>query len=153
MNESSQGGGFRQSELLHVFAKERLRCFAKTANAKRTATAEGDLIGVVLKNLLLGELALQVDGDQQFFELAAPGFARIEPNHFGELLGEGRCAIDVVPMGDIDENCFGNAQRIEAGVLKESLVFDRYNSVDQYGWNIVELNEPALGAVGVEHGA
>src|SRR5580658_2858276 len=91
--------------------------------------------------------------DQHLGEFSADGLARIEPEHFRQLLGEGGGALRVAHLMQIHKYSFDNANRIESRVLEETLVLNRDHGIHQYGRDIGELHQAAFFAVLVEQAA
>ena len=59
-----------RSSWLHILAEVGLRCFAEAVDRKTAALPEGDLVGIHLEDLLLGEAVLELEGDDDLDELA-----------------------------------------------------------------------------------
>ena len=71
LDASGEHGRFRQSHLAQVLAEVDLRALAESVDAEAALVAQVNRVGVILEDLLLGELLLQVERDQQLFELCA----------------------------------------------------------------------------------
>ena len=61
LDHPRQQGGFGQRELREIFGEVNPRRFAEAVDAERAVASEVNLVGVILEDLLLGQLALQVD--------------------------------------------------------------------------------------------
>ena len=59
LDHAGQFRRFRQGDLAEVLAQVHFGRLAETADVERAAPAQVDLVGVVLENLLFGELLLE----------------------------------------------------------------------------------------------
>src|SRR5262249_35570043 len=64
LDQPGESRRFRQGKMIEVLSEIDLRSFAEPADVETAAATQRDLIGVILKNLLFGELALQVKRNQ-----------------------------------------------------------------------------------------
>jgi hypothetical protein len=85
------------------------------------AAAEIDAVEVELEDLVLAELALERERQHAFLELAAEGAAVGQEDVAGELLGDGRAALAPAAGLDPDLERAGDADRIDADVLRKRL--------------------------------
>ena len=83
----------RQVQLLHVFAEVGLRCLAKAVDGKASLLPQWDLVGIELKDLLLVEAVLQLEGDGNLDDLALQALLRRQEEAAGELHGQGRSTL------------------------------------------------------------
>ena len=109
-----------------------MRGLAESVNGERAALAHVHLVGVHLEDALLGELLLQLDGDQHLRELALDGLLRGEEEAARELHGDGRAALAVAAFAQVDRGRFHQAEIIHAAVLEEAAVFDGQHRVHQH---------------------
>ena len=85
--------------------------------------------------------------DDQFRELARPALVLVQPEHARQLLAQRGGALVLAAFLHIDVGGLDDADRIEAGVLEEALVFGRSDGLHQDWRNVVELHHPPLLAV------
>ena len=90
-------GRLGQRELFGVLAEEEPR---GRFDAIR-AVSEVHLIRVQLEDLILGEVLLDLDGEERFVDLAAEGFVGREEDLLGELLRQRRRALRPAPLDDV----------------------------------------------------
>ena len=70
LDHSGQQGGLGQGEVLDVLVEISVRGLGKAVDGEGAALSHVHLIGVHLKDALLGKLVFQLDGDQHFQQLA-----------------------------------------------------------------------------------
>ena len=125
---------FRQRDLAQVFAQVRLRRFAEPVDAEGPARAQINLVGVILENLFLGKPLLDLEGDDHFRQLARPALALVEPEIARQLHAERGRPLFLTARFQIDISRFDDAQRVEAGMLEEMLVFRRGDGLAPARW-------------------
>ncbi len=128
------------------------------------AVTVADLVQVHLHDLVLGILALHLQGENSFLDLAVPGTFLAEPDVADQLLGDGARALFDVLVAQVNP---GGAQHVpgaDAPVRVESAILNGDGRLDQLFGHILEfhglavfvehLREQlvALGAVGVDLG-
>ena len=99
---------------------------------------------------------LHVHGDHQFFELALPVLAGVQPETARQLHAERGGALILAARLHIHPGGLENARQIEAGMVKKVFIFDRDYGVKQRRRNIGEPYQPppfpASGKIGDEFG-
>ncbi len=103
-----------------MLGEVKLRCGFETIHA----AAQVDLIAVEGEDLLLGEGALDLDGQIGFLQLSSCGALGREKEIARELHGERGGALHAAMAAQIVHDCSGDAQDIDAPVRLEALVFD-----------------------------
>ena len=149
LHQARQHGRLLQCQLADVFSKIGLRRFTETTDVERAPAAEIDLIAVKLEYLLLVELLFQFQRDQELSRLAPPAFVIVQPETTGDLHAQSRSTLGLAAFFQVHISGSGDAQRVEAGVLKEALVFGRDNGIDQQPRNIRVVHDAPLLAVTV----
>ena len=100
------------------------------------AHAEIDLVEIELEDLLLGEGALDADGEDRLLQLALDRLVAGEQEVLGDLLGDGRGA-DRAParlqVAHIGDHGADDALHVEAAVLVEILVLGGDEGIDDAG--------------------
>ena len=93
------------------------------------ALAQEDLVHIDLQNLALGQQMLQLEGQQDFVDLAGIGFFRRQVDVARHLHGDRRrsLALDVAQIGQPGAQ---HALVVDAAVLVETRILDRQHSVD-----------------------
>ena len=111
-----------------------------------SALAEVDLVHVQLQNLVLAQLALDLQGQQRFFQLALgrqPGRQEKRPRH---LLGDGGRALAQTPGGGGQQRA-QHAFGVDAQMLAEACVLHRQQRLLQLQRDGADRHKlPALGA-------
>src|SRR6185312_4130382 len=74
--QTGEQSGFRQADVFEVFAKICLCRLTETSDGEGSALPHINLVGIKLKNLFLGKALLQLNGDQDFRQLASKLFFR-----------------------------------------------------------------------------
>jgi len=95
-------------------------------DAESAAHPQGNLVGVVLEDLLLGKSLLDLQGDHHLLQFAAPGLALLvfEEEHVRELRAEGGGSLRSAALPQVHVGGLDDAKRIQAVVLEETLVLD-----------------------------
>ena len=100
------------------------------------ADAEIDLVEIELEDLLLGEGALDADGEDRLFQLPLDGLVAGQQEVLGHLLGDGRGA-DRAParlqIAHIGDDGADDALNVEAAMLIEVLVLGGDEGLDDAG--------------------
>ena len=95
--------------------------------------AQVDLVQVQLEDLLLAQLVLDLQGQQDFVELAQIGLLAAEEEVAGHLHGDGGAALPLLAGADQVE---GGAQQplvVHAGMLEEAVVLGGQDGLDEPG--------------------
>ena len=106
-----------------VFARRRLDAVG--------AGPQIDPVEVDGENLILGELAFQPQGQQQFLHFALEGPVRLEKKVLSRLLGDGAAALDDAPGPDIGHHGPRQADDIEAEMLVKAPVLGGQHGLRQ----------------------
>ena len=114
------------------------------------ALAEEDLVDVELEDLLLGELALDLQREQDLVELADVGLLPGEEEVPGHLHGDGAAPGPLLPGADEVEHGAGQALPVHPGVLEVPVVLAREKRLDQPLRHLVEAQRrpPLLAELG-----
>ena len=124
-----------------------MRGFAKAHDAERAPLAHGNLVGIHLKDALLGEFLLQVERDHHLRQLALEGLFRSQEKPARQLHGERRSALSAMTVQDVGHGRLDQPVVVHPAVLKEAAVFDGDDRVDQVFRQLVERDELPLGAI------
>jgi hypothetical protein len=103
------------------------------------AVAEVDLVRVQLEDLVLGEVLLDLHGQEGLVDLAADGLLGGEEDLLGELLGERRGALGGAALDDVLQQRAHDRLRVDAAVAVELRVLGGDDGVDE------DLGHVALG--------
>ena len=95
------------------------------------ALAEEDLVDVQLQDLLLAELALDLQCEEDLVELADVGLLSGEEEVPGHLHGDGAAPRPLLPGADEVEYGAGQALPVDPGVLEEPVVLAREECLDE----------------------
>ena len=137
-------------QLAHVLAEVHLRRLAEAPHGECAPLPQVHLIGVVLENLLLGQLLFNLQGDHRFGDFAPPRLLRTKPEVARQLHAQGRGALRLAPFAHVLEDRLDNTQRIESGVLEEPFVLGRRHRIHQHPGNVAVANHAALLPLPVE---
>ena len=144
VDDPSQKCRFRQRHIAHVLVEIGQGSFAKSVDREASAISEVNLVGVELKDLLLGKAALEFEGHHGFGNLAPPSAVRTEKEATGHLHGNGAAALHARPMAQVGPGGAEDADRINAGMLEEAPVLDRQHGVSQHFGDVVEIDGAAF---------
>src|SRR5947209_4534141 len=147
LNDSSEQGRFRKSDVFQILAEIGLGRFAEAGNGKRATLAHIDLVGVELENLLFGEALLQFNGNQDLDHLALDLLLTGKEEATGHLHGDGRAALLLAAFTQIDPAGFHEPPVVDAAVMEEAAVFDGGDGIHHDLGNVVILYQPLLGAL------
>ena len=148
LDHPGQKRAFCEIELADVLAEISLGGLAEAVDAERSLLAKRDLVGVHLKDLLLGVAVLKLKGDGDFDELALDVARRREEDAARKLHGERGGPATVAAITDqivVDPAEQGIV--VDAAVGEEAPVLNGRDSLDQRGWKLVIGDQTALGAV------
>src|SRR5581483_5913999 len=154
LHHAGKQRGFRQSEALQVLVEVGARGFGKAADGERAALAQVHHVGVELKDLLLGELLVELDGDKDFGGLALQGLLAIKEEGARDLHGDGRAALAArAAFSVVAVSILEQPQEVHAPVLEEAPVLDGEHGVHQDFRYVLVLDELALGTLlGIQGG-
>ena len=102
------------------------------------ALAEEDLVDVELEDLLLGELALDLQREQDLIELANVGLLPGEEEVPRHLHGDGAAPRPLLPGADEVEHRAGQALPVHPGMLEVPVVLAREKRLDEPLRHLVE---------------
>ena len=80
LDHPGEFGGLGQRDAAEVLAQVGFGCLRQTVDVEGAAPAQVDLVGVVFENLLLGELLLELQGDDDLGRLALPVLVLVSQN-------------------------------------------------------------------------
>ncbi len=129
LQQTGQQGGFADRQLVRALVEIALRCGLDAISAG----AEVDPVQIEGEDLFLGEFQLQPDGQHQLLHLALQVLIGGQEQVFGQLLGDGRAALDDASGLEIQGHGPAHADGVEAGVVIETPVLDG----DEGGGHIV----------------
>src|ERR1700683_3132680 len=92
-DDAGEESAFGDVEVANILAEVGLGGFAASANCEGAAIAEVSLVGVESEDLLLGEALIELEGDQSFFDFAAPDTLGGEKEGAGNLHVDGGGAL------------------------------------------------------------
>ena len=129
LGQAGEQRSFGQGELARVFAEvEGGACLEA-----EDAVAEIDLVRVEGEYLLLGERALDLDGEEDLLQLPAEGAVAREKQVARQLHGEGGGALGAAARGQVVIRRAGDAEYVDAPVALEVLVLDGEDGLAQHG--------------------
>jgi hypothetical protein len=114
------------------------------------AGAEIDPVQIEREDLLLGELGLEPHRQDQLLHLAADVLIVAEEEVARQLLGDGRGALGVAALAQVDEHHADHADRVEAEVVVEAPVLDGDEGRRHIGRQFVDLDR--RGELAAAHG-
>ena len=157
-DQSRQQGGFRQRQLAHGLSEIIFRGGFKSV----IAVGQINLIAVHRENLLLGVVALDLDGQQRFLNLAAhAAVGAVQKQRAGQLHRQRAGAFGDAMREKISPGRAGHAREIHSPVLVEVLVLGGEDGVLQDRRNLLVGQQDAalqceaadnLAVIGVEFG-
>jgi len=139
LGQSGQQSRFRQVQVLRMLGKVVLGCSLEPVHP----AAQIDLVAVECENLLLGEGALDLDGQIRLLDLARGGALRGEKQVARQLHGQCGGALGAAVAADVVPRRPGNAEDVDAPVRFEALVFDGDHSLAQDGRKAVVVDHLA----------
>src|SRR5690606_34218221 len=117
--EVREHGGFGGGGLGRRNAEIRARCGGKAVGA----VPQVDLVHVELEDLVFGELGFDLEGEQQFVELARVGFLGRQVEVARHLHGDGAGALRLRHADQVGQAGAQHAHPVDAAVLVEIVVF------------------------------
>src|SRR5579864_2540264 len=149
LDEPGEGSGLGEIDLPDILAKVRVRRLPESANFETSAAPQIDLVAVELEDLFFGEFLFEFERDHDFGGLALPALLAVQPEIARQLHAQGGGPLGFAALFQVFIHRLHDAERIEAAVLEEALVFSRNDGVDQDFRNVVEMDQPALLAIAV----
>ena len=107
------------------------------------ALAKVDLVDVYLEYFVLGEVVLDLEGEQGLIDLARQGFFRGKEEVARHLHGDGRGPLLLATIDEIGIRCAQDAQRVDAGMLVKALVFGGEDRLLHDGGHFLDTDEIA----------
>ncbi len=129
LGQGGQERGFLQIQVTRRLAEIGLGGGVDTIGV----VAEEDAVEIEFQHLILGHHLLQAIGDHRFLQLAAQGLVGRKEQGFGQLLGQGRAALDRAVRAPIDPGGAGYATQVHGAVLIEPLVLHRQKGMRHIG--------------------
>ena len=122
-----RGGGGKAGDQRRLRQRQLIRCLGEIdpgsiGNAVGTG-AEVDKIEILLKDLLLAELALDLASQGRLLQLAHQGAVLAEKDHPGQLLGDRAGTLLHRALADVATNRPQDAHRVDAIVAVEAPIF------------------------------
>ena len=150
--EAYQRGALLQSQLARLLAEISV---SGRLDAHRVMK-EVEVVQVHSDDLLLGEVALQLDGDDPLDGFLQEAFHRamrlLRIELLGQLLGDGAAtAGTLLPHDATLHDGSPEGWEVDARMLVESRVFRSHEGVDEVGRELVVVHHDAVVAVGVPH--
>ena len=97
------------------------------------AIAQVDLVQIQFEDLLLGQRRFQTAGEDRFLELAVQAGLTGQQDVLGDLLGDGRAALQTLARHDVEhvlEHGPADAGHVDAAVIEEVLILGRQEGVN-----------------------
>lgn len=138
--QTGEEGSFGKGQVASVLGEVVLGGSFKAVHA----AAEVDLIGVEGEDLLLGEGALDLDGEVGLLDFAPEIAVVVEEEIASELHGEGGRALAAGVGADVVDGGAEDAEDIDAPVGLEGLVFDGDDGLAEHGGEVVVADDVAL---------
>ena len=135
--QTGQHGRFCRGQLVEGLAVVDLCRGGKTIGA----LAQIDLVDVELKDLVFGEILLDLECEQHFIQLAGDGFFRRQEEVTGHLHGDGRGALLLATGDQIGCGSAREAEYIHAGVLIEAIIFRRQDRLLHNVGDLIDLDD------------
>ncbi len=125
------------------FAKVHITCRLVEVSARGGLDAIGvrtkiDAVQIHREDLVLGVFLLQPDGEQRFLDLAFQCLLRREEQVLGQLLRQGRAALNRAAMQKIGDHSAPEAQRIDAEMGVETPILDGDHRLRDIGRHVLE---------------
>ncbi|MNI16380.1 hypothetical protein D3C73_697120 [compost metagenome] len=150
LQKTRQQGGFADRQLVGALVEIALRGGFDAIGAG----AEIDAVQVEGEDLLLGELHFQPHGQHQLLNLALHVLIGRQEQVLGQLLGDGRAALDHAPGLQVRGHGAAHADRVETGVVVEAAVLDGHEGGrDVVGQGVQIDGRRHLGAAHRDQGA
>ena len=139
LGQAGQQRGLGQVQIFGVLGEVELRCGLEAVHA----AAEINLVAVEREDLLLGEGALDLDGEIGFLHLAGGGAIGGEKKIARQLHGQRGSALGAAVGAEIVPERAGDAEDVDAPVRFEVLVFDGDDGLAQDGREVVVVDDDA----------
>ncbi|MCY1201149.1 hypothetical protein D9M72_126020 [compost metagenome] len=108
------------------------------------AVAQVDLVHVELEDLVLGELGFDLEGQQQFVELARIGLFRRQVEVARHLHGDGAAALRLGSLDQVGQHRARHAHPVHAAVAVEAVVLGGQHRLAHHGRDLVETQDVAV---------
>jgi hypothetical protein len=116
------------------------------------AGAEIDPVEIQRQDLVLGEIALQPQGQQHLLALAAQGAGRCQEYVLSQLLGDGAAALGQAPVAQVDVGGAREADEVEPEMAVEAPVLGGQHGLRQVARQVLQLHRGAVEvAIGGDH--
>ena len=127
---------FRNGETVERMPEVVFACRLETV----VATAQVDLVHVELEDFLLGVGLFDADGGHRLFDFTGDGTFRREEQEFGQLLGEGGGAAELLAAEGALDDCRRDSPDVHAPVVVEGAVLGRHDGVNRVFGDGVETD-------------
>ena len=138
LRQPGQHGRFSQRDVLQGLAEVGFGRCRKAVGA----VAQIDLVHIDLKNLVLGELLLELVGEQHLVELAGVGLFRAEVGVARHLHGDGGSAL-AFDAAQVGESGAQNADVVHAAMLVKARVFNGHHGIAHHFGNVIDRHHAA----------
>src|SRR5690625_3304883 len=141
LGQSGQHGHFGQCQLVRILSVVNLRSRGNAVGAM----AKKFLVEIELKNFVLVELALDLEGQQHFTQFASEGVVGRQKETSCNLLGNGAAAGNaaLAHAAGIKPDGPQGAATVDAGVLVEAVVFCGQEGTPELCRDLVESDGSA----------
>src|SRR5271167_2455531 len=93
------------------------------------AAAQAYLVAIHGEDLRLGELALNLDGEQQLLEFPSEALLGRQEKYAAELHGQGAGSLSLAPLENVRDASAQDTDHVHADVVLEMAVLDGEHSV------------------------
>ena len=139
LGQSGQQSRLGQRQIFGVLAEEKLRCGLEAV----PSVAQVDLVAIEGKDLLLGEGALNLNGQISLLHLAAGGAFGGEKEVARQLHGQRGCALSAPAASEVVPQRSADAKNVDAPVRLKALVFNRDHGLAQHRRKVVIVDHYA----------
>ncbi len=147
LDDPGERRGLGKRQVAHAVAE----IGARRALHAVVAMAEEDDVQVHREDLLLGELLLELDGEERLRDLAPPALLVGQEELAGELHGDRGGALRVAAAAEIHQHGADDAERVDTAVMEEVRVLGREQGIAQERRNLTLIQHQApLARIGGE---
>ncbi|CAB3708911.1 hypothetical protein LMG1231_03023 [Achromobacter denitrificans] len=140
LGDAGQHGGFGRGHLGQGLAEIGARGGGEAVGA----VAQVDLVHVELQDLVLGELRFDLEGQQQFVELARIGLFRRQVEVARHLHGDRAAALGLGLLDDVGQHGARHAHPVHAAVAVEAVILGGQHRLAHHGRDFVETQHVAV---------
>ena len=143
-DQSRESRRLAEGEVPQVFAEQGPGPLGDAVDGERAPVAEIDLVQIQLEDAGLGQTPLQQEGQSLLAELAPDRLLGAQQSVLDELLGQGARPDQIGPVaGQVGHRGPGDADRVDAGVGEESMVFGRQHRPHHVAGYLRQRHGPA----------